>query len=116
MNSLDASADARAADLRKGKGRFDEGALRARAKRLAEAETRYTTRPIAGVPANLPMVIFSDAENVYIREERGGMLFDAALFALERNDWPMQKLSWRADLTSVHWSEVIRCLRTIPVH
>ena len=40
VNSLDASADARAADLRKGKGRFDEGALRARAKRLADAKAK----------------------------------------------------------------------------
>ena len=46
----------------------------ARCPTTAEAETRYTTRPIAGVPANMPMLIFSDAENVYIREERGGML------------------------------------------
>ena len=49
----------------------------------------------------------------YAKEKDG---LTKALFALERNDWPMQKLSWRADLTSVHWSEVIRCLRTIPVH
>lgn len=47
-------------------------------------------------------------------KERNGLT--KALFALERNDWPMQKLNWRADLTSVYWSEVLRCLRTIPVH
>ena len=38
-----------------------------------EAEIRYTTRPLAGISANLPLLIFVD-DGFYIREERGGLL------------------------------------------
>ncbi len=37
-------------------------------------EARYTTRPIGGVPADMPLLIFPDCHGFYIREERGGLL------------------------------------------
>jgi sarcosine oxidase, subunit beta len=40
---------------------------------LPRIEARYTTKPIPGVPSNLPLLIFSDI-GFYIREERGGLL------------------------------------------
>ena len=37
------------------------------------AEIRYTTKPLPGILANMPLLIFSDY-GFYIREERGGLL------------------------------------------
>ncbi len=37
------------------------------------AEIRYTTKPLAGITPNMPLLIFSDY-GFYIREERGGLL------------------------------------------
>jgi len=45
----------------------------ARCPTNAIAEVRYTTRPLPGVPPNMPLLIFSD-DGFYIREERGGLL------------------------------------------
>lgn len=37
-------------------------------------ETRYTTKPIAGVAPDMPLLIFPDCHGFYIREEHGGLL------------------------------------------
>ena len=37
-------------------------------------EARYTTRPLEGVPPDMPLLIFPDCHGFYIREERGGLL------------------------------------------
>lgn len=39
-----------------------------------KTETRYTTKPLAGVEAQMPLLIFSDYLGLYIREELGGLL------------------------------------------
>jgi hypothetical protein len=44
----------------------------------------------------------------YAKKENG---LKEALVELERNDWPLQKLNWRADLDSLYWHEVFENLR-----
>ena len=46
----------------------------------------------------------------YAKEDNG---LTKALVELQAGSWPMQKLSWRADLTSSYWREVIQRLRAI---
>ena len=37
-------------------------------------DTRYTTKPLPGIPPNTPLLMFFNPNHVYIREERGGLL------------------------------------------
>lgn len=48
--------------------------------------TRYTTKPLAGVSPKMPLLIWSDFYDFYIREERGGLLIGA-----DKDDPPMPK-------------------------
>ena len=44
----------------------------------------------------------------YAKKDNG---LTEALVEIERNDWPLQKLNWRADLASPYWHEVLKNLR-----
>jgi len=41
---------------------------------MPNVEMRYTTKPIEGVPGDMPLLIFPDCYGFYIREEHGGLL------------------------------------------
>ena len=40
----------------------------------ARPDTRYTTKPLPGIPPNMPLLLFYNPNHQYIREERGGLL------------------------------------------
>ncbi len=41
---------------------------------ISRPDTRYTTKPLPGIPPNTPLLLFFNPHHVYIREERGGLL------------------------------------------
>jgi glycine/D-amino acid oxidase-like deaminating enzyme len=51
-------------------------------------QTRFTTPPLPGVDATLPLLIFSDYHGMYMREERGGLLIGAS----DDPPWPSDRI------------------------
>lgn len=45
-------------------------------------ETRFITRPIAGLVPQMPMICFRDHQRIYLREENGGLLIGGEDFKL----------------------------------